>query len=139
MEPSEAIAILGALAEGVDPSTGEVLPPDNPCQNPQVIRALFLALRVLEDKRESKQLKRNLPENAGKPWDASEDELLCKRFDTGAIVREMAREHKRTEGSIRARLVRLGRVDARYLADAAAAANRQAAERRKPGGVDTGS
>lgn len=75
MEISEAIKVLQALANGVDPHTGEVFPPDSPYQNPQVIRALFLALRALEGRRENKQSKRNLPENAGKPWDASEAEL----------------------------------------------------------------
>ncbi len=130
METSEAIRILQALAEGVDPSTGEVFPPGSPYQNPQVIRALFFALRALEGKRENRQSRRNLPENAGKAWDASEDELLCKRFDAGASVGEMARERRRTEGAIRARLVRLGKIDARYLADAAGAAKRRAAQQR---------
>jgi hypothetical protein len=106
-----------------------VFPPDSPYQNPQVIRALFSALTALEGKREYRQSKRNLPENAGKPWDPSEDELLCKRFDVGLSVGEMAREHKRTEGAIRARLVRLGKIDARYLADAAAAKQRAAQQR----------
>lgn len=101
--------------------TGEVFPPDSPYQKPQVIHALFLALRTLE----GKQRKRNSPENAGKPWRASEDELLCMRFDAGASISEIAREHRRTEDAIRARLVRLGKIDARHLADMVAAANRQ--------------
>jgi hypothetical protein len=126
MDTSEAARVLEALAEGVDPSTGEVFTPDSPYQNPQVIRALFLAIRALEGKREDKQSKRNFPENAGKAWDASEDELLCKRFDAGTSVSQMAREHKRTEGAIRARLVRLGKINERSMADAAAAANRRA-------------
>ena len=127
METSEAIRILQALAEGVDPHTGEVYPPDSPYQNPQVIRALFFALRALESKQGNKQPKRDLAENAGAPWAASEDESLCKRFDAGAGVNEIAREHGRTEGAIRARLVRLGKIDARY---SVAVANRRAPQQQ---------
>ena len=122
METSEAIAILQALADGVDPHIGEVLPPYSPYQSSQVIRALFLALRTLEIQLKTKQSRRPLPENSGKPWAASEDELLCRRFDSGASVTQMAQEHRRTEGAIRARLVRLGKIDARDLADEVAAA-----------------
>jgi hypothetical protein len=124
MQREAATTILQALADGVDPHTGEVFPPDSPYQNPQVIRALFHALRALEGHREAKQPKRSLPGNAGKPWTASEDALLRKRFDMGASVTEMAREHWRTEGAIRARLVRLGMVDPRSLALEDAAASR---------------
>ena len=128
MEPSEALHIVESLADGVDPYTGEIFPAESPYQNPQVVRALFMALRALERLEARQRRKRRLPESAGKPWDASEDELLCERFDAGASVSELAREFRRTDGGIRARLVRLGKIDVRYLADAIAAANRRAAE-----------
>lgn len=131
MLTSEAIRILQALAEGVDPSTGEQFTPDSPYENPTVVRALFLAIRALEGREENEQRKRNLPESAGKPWDASEGELLCRRFDKGTSVAEMAREHKRTRGAIQARLVRLGKIISPFLADAAATANRRAAQERE--------
>lgn len=36
-----SLEILQALADGVDPVSGEMFPPDSPYQQPEVIRALF--------------------------------------------------------------------------------------------------
>jgi hypothetical protein len=47
MSPTEARHIIEALAQGVDPETGEVLPQDNGLQRPVVIRALFCASQAL--------------------------------------------------------------------------------------------
>lgn len=128
MQPSEALHIVASLADGVDPYTGEIFPDGNVYQNPQGVRALFMAIRALERLEARQRRERRVPESAGKPWDASEHELLCQRFDAGDSVTELAREHGRTEGAVRARLVRLGKIDARHLADAVATANRRAAE-----------
>lgn len=48
--------LLSALADGVDPLTGEVLDRDNVCNRPEIIRALHMALYEL-DKREKKTVK----------------------------------------------------------------------------------
>lgn len=128
MEASKAVRIIESLADGVDPYTRELFRDDSSYQNPQIIRALFTAIRALERRESSQKRERRLPPNAGKSWDAREEESLGKRFDVGASVSELARELRRTEGAIRARLVRLGRIDARHLADAVAAANRRTAE-----------
>ena len=40
MDDGEAVEIIKALAEGVDPFTGAIFPPDSPCQNEQTVRAL---------------------------------------------------------------------------------------------------
>jgi len=125
MNTQEAAEILRALADGVDPFTGEIFPDDSPYQKPQVIRALFLALSVMEGVPKGRKVKRVLPENAGKPWEQAEDELLSTEFDAGTPVDEIARRHKRTEGAIRARLVRIGKITERSLADSVLASIRQ--------------
>ena len=109
----------------MDPFTGEIFPDDSPYQKPQVIRALFLALSVMEGVPKGRKVKRVLPENAGKPWEQAEDELLSTEFDAGTPVDEIARRHKRTEGAIRARLVRIGKITERSLADSVLASIRQ--------------
>ena len=110
MEASEALKIIESLADGVDPYTGELFPHDSPYQNPQTVRALFLAIRALERLEARKRREQHLPENAGKPWNSEEVERLLKSFDSGMIIRQLADEHMRTEGAMSSRLIRLGRL-----------------------------
>jgi hypothetical protein len=43
MSPQQAKRIIEALANGIDPDTGEVLPGQSVFNNPQVVRSLFFA------------------------------------------------------------------------------------------------
>lgn len=43
MEAANALVIIRALADGVDPQTGKVLSDDGPFQHPQTVRALYAA------------------------------------------------------------------------------------------------
>jgi hypothetical protein len=110
MQTTEALKILQALADGVDPGTGEVFPPESPYQHPQVVRALMTAIRALEMQQERERKARSLPGNAGKPWDDGEQERLCRDFDGGTSIKELAVRHGRTEGAIESRLVKLGKI-----------------------------
>ena len=53
------------------------------------------------------------PENAGKPWNDADDAVLCQMFDAGGSKKEMCAYFKRSEGSLAARLVRLGKISDR--------------------------
>lgn len=48
MRTNEALQIIQSLANGLDPQTSRELPPGTPFEQPQVIRALFAAVRALE-------------------------------------------------------------------------------------------
>ena len=48
MDDSKALAVVSALADGVNPYTGEVFEPDSPYQSADVVRALYIAVRALE-------------------------------------------------------------------------------------------
>lgn len=48
MELSKTIQIIHALADGINPQTGEVFPDNSPYQHPETIRALFTALSTLD-------------------------------------------------------------------------------------------
>jgi len=102
--------LLEMLADGVNPVTGEVLSADDSCNQPEVIRALHLAVAQLE---KAAQKAKYLPANAGKPWTAEDEENLCRMFNKGCSKKEICGFFKRTEGAIAARLVQLGLIQSR--------------------------
>ena len=55
MELDEAKNIVTALANGIDPTTGEVLPQESPYNDPTVIRALFTVIGSLKTVKKSNQ------------------------------------------------------------------------------------
>jgi hypothetical protein len=105
-EGKEELEILHSLAAGKHPFTRASLPDDSCYQSAKVLRALLAAIKVLEKK--SRQ--RSLPQNAGQPWSSEEDIECGKCFDQGMTIIEMAKKHGRTEGAIRSRLEKLGRI-----------------------------
>jgi len=48
MNSAQALAVVRSLANGVDPESGEVFPPESPYQRPQVVRSLYEAATALE-------------------------------------------------------------------------------------------
>jgi hypothetical protein len=112
MEELDATRLIEGLASGVDPLTGEVLDADNPCQHPDVVRALCLAARALDERRQRLERQKALPANVGKPWSNDEDALLTEAFHAGKKLGDLALEHQRTAAGIQARLEKLGLVEA---------------------------
>jgi len=104
---AESLALLRKLAHGIDPRHDEPLAVDDPCQAPEVIRALFHAIRALET---PPARPRVLPQQAGKPWQEEEEKALLERFEAGETVAAIAREHGRSTGGIRSRLKYLGKL-----------------------------
>lgn len=107
MDIVRAKEIVSALAEGIDPTTGEVLPEDSVYNKGEVVRALYAVL----DRLENVKPKKALPKNAGKPWNKEDDERLRKSFASGMTKKELCAEFERTSGSISSRLVRLGLIN----------------------------
>lgn len=112
MDDNKALNIVSALANGVNPQTGEMFEIDSPYQTADVIRALYVAVRALELNNRSKGrgTRSRLPANAGKPWGEQEDRELLEKFDAGLSVTELAQAHDRTLAGIQARLERHGRL-----------------------------
>ena len=111
MDEHQALNIVAALADGVNPVTGEVFAPDSPYQSAQVIRALYCVMHALQKKARSAQRRGSLPRNAGKPWSAEEDKALLAAFDGGKSIAELAQQHERTTAGVTARLEKHGRID----------------------------
>lgn len=110
MNIDRAREVLGLLAEGINPVTGEILPNDDSCNQVEVVRALYTALRCMEPKKATK----NAPENAGRPWTEEDEGTLCEMFDAGTSTKEICAHFKRSKGAVAARLVRLGKIQDRY-------------------------
>lgn len=110
MDTTTAIAVVSALANGIDPRTGEVFDRDSPYQSADVIRALCIAVREIERVDESQRDKRTLPINAGKRWNEEDERLLLERWDQGNAIERIAEMHGRSVAGIRARLERHGRL-----------------------------
>jgi hypothetical protein len=117
MDDNKALSIVSALANGVNPQTGEIFEIDSPYQAADVIRALYVAVRALELSNRSKArgTRGRMPANAGKPWAEQEDRELLEKFDTGASIAQLAQTHDRTLAGIQARLERHGRLPGQGL------------------------
>jgi hypothetical protein len=112
MNREQASDIIRQLADGLDPGTGEPFPADSPYENPQVVRALFVARQALDRSVVSGAKGRPRAEHAGRPWSEDEDRELADAHDAGTSVEELAAQLKRSTGAIRARLVKLGKIPA---------------------------
>ena len=111
MEKSAALRIVQALAQGIDPHTGETFPADSPYQHPDTVRALFQAAHALaEPTSERPHASGGARENAGKPWSGEEDHRLADNFDAGQTITALAVQHGRSRVAIQARLIRLGKL-----------------------------
>lgn len=102
MQTLNTINILKALANGIDPLTGEQLPAEAPYQQPAIIRALFEAVEIIQE--HSKK------GNQGNKWTTQEDQALVNDFQNGITIPLLAKKHGRTYGAIRSRLVKLGLI-----------------------------
>jgi hypothetical protein len=112
MEIQEALNVIRKLADGIHPETGAVLSGDCLYQHPQAVRAMHRAVGALEFQAERERARHFLPKNAGKAWSHQEDSQICDEIRRGFSFEKIAQMHNRTNGSIVARLVRLGKISA---------------------------
>ena len=125
METQKTLQVLKALADGIDPATGESFTLGSAYQHPDTVRALFSAIRLLEGastattaapsparQGTAPATARPGMENSGRPWSEDEDSRLGQSYDAGKSVDELAGIHKRSKWAIEARLARLGKIPA---------------------------
>ena len=117
MEKTQVASILRSLASGVDPTSNQAA--NEVFAQPDVIRALFMAAELVEGGSgangrgtyASGEQRAARPAAAGVRWTDDEDARLCRQFDDGLALSEIAAQHGRTRGAITSRLVKLGRLD----------------------------
>lgn len=110
MDIARARELLSVLADGIDPFTGELLPQDHVCNQPEMIRAFHELLNAIPSSK-----KKMPPRNAGKPWTEIEEEKLLDEFELGMTPSEIAKEHGRSRGAIESRLAALGKIEDTYF------------------------
>ena len=114
MEAQKTLETLRALADGIDPSTGERFPVGSAYQHPDTVRSLFSAISLIEagDKKldPTPTAKRTLPGHAGRPWSEEEDARLGKSYDAGKSIAELGDVHQRSKWAVESRLARLGKI-----------------------------
>ena len=120
MELARSIEIVHALSQGIDPLTGEALPPGSPYDTPDVIRALHTVLdhmksparqrKLTPEQKQAANLERGMPKNAGMPWTDEYRRVLADDFRNGESVDALALRFARTRGSIVAELKRQGLI-----------------------------
>lgn len=96
MTPQEAIPFIEALANGIDPTSGTALPEEASFNDPQTIRALFLAIKALQEIM---------------AWSNNEDERLLCAVDMRIPFTEIAAAHRRSVDAICARLIQLRQAE----------------------------
>ena len=111
MQLDAALPIVRALADGVNPVTGEAYPEQSPYAEPRTLRALFSAVDLMAKEVEREKRRERLPANFGKPWTEGEDRTLAAEFDSAISMNDIARRHARTQSSIRLRLEKLGKIE----------------------------
>jgi|SRR4029077_1205152 hypothetical protein len=107
MEIHEAIQVIRALANGVDPETGAALKEESICRVATCVKALNRALSALVSQQDREQ---NKAAKAGAYWTHTEDVQVCEELRQGMEFKEIAKTHNRTVPSIVARLIKLGKV-----------------------------
>lgn len=110
MEIMKAIDVVSQLANGINPTTGEIFSEDSPYNNPEVIRALYAVLNELKNPKkninlsvagkQAKNLENGKPRNAGLPWTESIRAEAATLFKQGKSTKELANHFERTEGAI---------------------------------------
>lgn len=106
MEINRAAELLRALADGIDPMTGQPLPDESVYNRPEIIRALHCVLQELQERADS-----TAAVNAGRNWSTEEEAQLLQEYGVGLPTETIARRHGRSVGAIETRLSELGQRD----------------------------
>lgn len=107
MEINRAAELLRALADGIDPMTGQPLPDESVYNRPEIIRALHCVLQELQ---EPGQTALPLSTRAWN-WSTEEEAQLLQEYGMGLPIETIARRHGRSVGAIETRLSELGQRD----------------------------
>ncbi|MEY1661348.1 hypothetical protein [Isoalcanivorax beigongshangi] len=115
---------LKALANGLHPLTGEMLPEESVTHQPAAIRLLFALAEEFAgddgelspprrrggslDEKRQRNLDAGLPANSGLPWSEQDHALLHDQYQAGVNLSALAERLERRESALVARLQSMG-------------------------------
>lgn len=114
MTSQAAMEILQLMADGVDPATGEILAADHLCNQPDVIRALVVAIRALSAEQPTPPIVYNRKSdklNAGRPWTEEDLAALKQLYLSGLPMNAICKQLQRRERGVQQQLCRLGLIE----------------------------
>jgi hypothetical protein len=109
MDIPEALKIMRALANSVDPETNRKVEEDSICRRSLAVKAINRSISALVSEQKREQRK---PSNAFRSWTRTEDAQVCEEVRNSMDFQDIAKAHNRTVPSIVARLVKLGKITA---------------------------
>ena len=111
MQLQSALPIVRALADGINPLTGETFNDESPYSEPRTLRALFSAVELMEREVEREKRRERLVFFLRPRLAEVGGQALATGYDAGLALLEIARKHARTVSSIRLRLEKLGKIE----------------------------
>lgn len=121
MDIHKAKEIVELLANGVDPTTGEVFPPGSHYNNPEIIRALFTVLSSIRttarsskksiEEKQKENMESGKPKNAAIPWSIEQRQEVAELFNNGKSIEELSEYFERTHGAIKSELMYQGLIE----------------------------
>lgn len=106
MTNESARIILLQMLDGIDPTTGEVLPGDHLLSDATVMRAIHTAVLALTDISHPVRapVNRNGRLNGGRPWTAMDRDALARLSRSGASMEMMCEELQRRRRGVEKQL-----------------------------------
>lgn len=121
MDIIKAKKIVELLADGIDPISGEVFPPESHYNNPEIIRALYAVLGSLRmparstkkttEEKQKENVENGKPKNAGLPWTQEQRKAVASMFENGTPLKELSGYFERTTSAIKSELTHQGLIE----------------------------
>ncbi|AIR60135.1 hypothetical protein RJE46_23645 [Cedecea neteri] len=121
-------AMLKALANGVNPETGEVLGAESTANKPEAIRMLFALAeellvspekpkksRLTPEERQQRNLAEGRPAKSHFPWAEEEKQILAERFEQTGTIETLGDEFERSPRAVAIQLEKMGLITAEQL------------------------
>ena len=121
-------AMLKALANGINPETGELLGTGSVANKPEAIRILFILAQELSEEpekqkksklsaeeRQQKNIAEGRPAKSYFPWTDEERGLLEERHQAGDSVEQLSLKFERSVRAVAIQLEKMGLISAEQL------------------------